>query len=269
MSCTYMFICNFAIMKISVVIQTYNSERYLKRVLEAVRAFDEIVICDMHSTDRTLSIAEEFGCTIVFHEKLGYCEPARNFAIQSASHDWVLVVDSDEIVTDALRIFLYEQIKRDDRPEGIRIPRKNYFMGRFMHADYPDYILRFMRKDRVDWPITVHGIPNIEGKVETISAKRKDIAFIHLYDNQFNKRIEKLNTYTDMEIPKRKGKNYSMLAMFYGPTHRFIKSYFIKGGFRSGKAGYVNAGMDAFYKFATIAKLWENKLTDKELEIKE
>lgn len=253
-------------MKISVVIQTYNSEKYLERVLEAVSAFDEVVICDMHSTDRTISIAEEFGCKIVFHEKLGYCEPARNFAIQSASHDWVLVVDSDEIVPDALRVYLYEQLQREHCPEGIRIPRKNYFMGRFMHGDYPDYILRFLRKDRADWPIKVHAIPHINGRVETISSRRKELAFVHLINNPLNKRIEKLNIYTDMEIPKRKDKNYSMMAILYAPTYRFVKAYFLKGGFRDGKAGFVNASMDAFYKFTTIAKLWESKLTDEDID---
>lgn len=253
-------------MKISAVIQTYNSEKHLEHVLEALKAFDEIVICDMHSTDRTIQIAEAYNCKIVYHEKLSYCEPARNFAIQSASHEWVLVVDSDEIVPDALRSYLYEQIKREDCPEGIRIPRKNYFMGQFMHGDYPDYILRFLKKDKADWPTKVHGIPHIEGGVETISPKRKDLAFIHLINNPLAKRIEKLNTYTDMEIPKRKNKDYPVMTMLYAPAYRFIKAYFIKGGFRDGRAGFVNASMDAFYKFTTIAKLWESNLKEEDID---
>lgn len=257
--------CYFAIMKISVIIQTYNSERHLRRVLEAVRCFDEIVICDMHSTDRTIAIAGEFGCKIVFHEKLNYCEPARNFAIQSASHPWVLVVDSDEVVTDALRKYLYKQLQRENCPEGIRIPRKNYFMGKFMHGDYPDHNLRFMRKDRVDWPIEIHTVPHIDGRVETIPAKEKDMAFIHLINSPLTNRIEKVNIYTDMEIPKRQHKSYPTLSILYAPAHRFFKSYILKGGFRDGKAGFIYACMDAFYKFSTIAKLWESKLTEKDI----
>lgn len=253
-------------MKISVVIQTYNSERYLGRVLEAVKGFDEIVICDMHSTDKTIQIAEEFGCKIVFHDKLSYCEPARNFAIQSASYDWVLVVDSDEIVPVTLQTYLYQQVARTDCPEGIRIPRKNYFMGQFMHGDYPDYILRFLKKEKTDWPSKVHAVPQIDGKVETIPASKKELAFIHLINNPLNKRIEKLNTYTDMEISKRKKKNYPAWAMLYAPAYRFIKAYFLKGGFRDGKAGFVNAGMDAFYKFTTIAKLWESNLKKEDMD---
>lgn len=72
---------------ISIVINTYNAEQYLARVLETVKDFDEIVVCDMESTDKTLKIAEQYGCKIVVFPKRNYniCEPARNFAIQSAS----------------------------------------------------------------------------------------------------------------------------------------------------------------------------------------
>ena len=101
-------------MKISVVIQTYNSELYLGRVLESVKLFDEVVICDMYSTDRTLEIAQRYGCKVVYHEKIPFCEPARNFAIQSASYEWILVVDSDEVVPEDLRSYLYERIERKD-----------------------------------------------------------------------------------------------------------------------------------------------------------
>ena len=57
-------------MPISVVINTYNAQEHLVKVLESVKEFDEIVICDMQSTDDTLSIAQRYGCKIVtFYEK--------------------------------------------------------------------------------------------------------------------------------------------------------------------------------------------------------
>ena len=128
---------------ISVVVNTYNAEQHLKGVLESVKDFDEIVICDMESTDHTLDIAKEYGCKIVCFPKQNYTivEPARNFAIQQASHEWVLVVDADEIVPSTLKQYLYD-ITSDTRQQvhGVYIPRRNYFMGTFMHSLYPDYI---------------------------------------------------------------------------------------------------------------------------------
>jgi len=68
-------------MTISVVIHTYNSEKYLEECLESVKSVEEIVICDMHSTDRTIEIAQKYGAKIVYHENLGFADPARNFAL--------------------------------------------------------------------------------------------------------------------------------------------------------------------------------------------
>lgn len=253
-------------MKISVVIQTLNSENFLERVLQSVKAFDEIVICDMYSTDKTIEIAQRYNCKIVFHEKTNYCEPARNFAIQAASHEWVLVVDSDEVVPEALRKYLYEFIQAPNAFNGLWIPRKNYLMGRFMHGDYPDYILRFFRKEGSFWPPYVHSTPQIQGDTLRIPKRRKDLAFIHLINNPLALKLTKLNTYTTMEIPKRANKNFPLWTILYAPAYRFFKAYILKGGFKDGKAGLVNAGMDAFYKFTTIAKIWESRIKPEDID---
>ena len=91
--------------KISVVINTYNAGEHLGECLEAVKDFDEVVVCDMESTDSTVEIAQRYGARVVTFPKAGHksAEPARTFAIQSATSPWVLVVDSDEIITPQLR----------------------------------------------------------------------------------------------------------------------------------------------------------------------
>ena len=112
--------------QISVVINTYNAERHLKTCLEAVKDFDEIVVCDMESTDHTVEIANSYGCKVVTFPKANHksAEPARTFAIQSATSKWVLVVDADEIVTPELKQYLYRRILETDCPEGLYIPRR-------------------------------------------------------------------------------------------------------------------------------------------------
>ena len=76
---------------ISVVINTYNASLHLAEVLETVKDFDEVVICDMESTDNTLDIARKYGCKIVIFPRGNYqiCEPARQTAIDAASCKWV------------------------------------------------------------------------------------------------------------------------------------------------------------------------------------
>ena len=92
--------------KISVVINTYNAERHLLQVINAAKGFDEIVVCDMESTDNTLDIAKGMGCRVVTFEKKDHniVEPARQFAIEQASFPWVLVLDADEIVSEATNL---------------------------------------------------------------------------------------------------------------------------------------------------------------------
>lgn len=247
--------------KISVVINTYNAEKHLVRVLESVKDFDEIVICDMESTDSTVAIARKYGCKIVTFEKKDYvsAEPARTFAIQSASCKWVLVVDADEIVPAALRNYLYQIIEEPDCPQGLYIPRKNYFMGQFMHCNYPDYILRFFVREGTVWPPYVHTFPLVKGKTTHIPAGRKDLAFIHLADDSIRVRVDKTNLYTENEVLKKSSKKYGTPALLYRPFFRFFKSFILKKGFLDGRAGFIYACFEGLYQFIMVSKIIEKR----------
>ena len=246
--------------KISVVINTYNAERFLDQVLAAVKGFDEILICDMESTDRTRAIATEYGCRIVTFPKRDYvsAEPARTFAIQQAGCPWVLVVDADEVVTPALRQYLYEHISHEGCAEGLWIPRKNYFMGRFMHCHYPDYLLRFFVKDGTEWPAHVHTFPTVRGRLEYLPGKRQELALIHLANDGVADILRKTNLYTENEVEKKAGRHYGWAALLWRPFFRFFKAYILKGGFRDGKAGFVRAQLEAVYQVVMLGKILEH-----------
>ena len=112
----------------------------MEAVIRSVEGFDEVLICDMESTDGTLDIARRMGCRIITFERKQYSivEPAREYAIHEAQHEWVLVVDADELVTPELKDYLYRHIQQEGCADGLFIPRKNYFMGRFLRCHYPD-----------------------------------------------------------------------------------------------------------------------------------
>lgn len=246
---------------ISVVINTYNAEKFLPEVLESVKVFDEIVICDMESTDKTVEISESYGCKVVTFPKANHhsAEPARTFAIQSASCDWVLVIDADELVTKELKDYLYQRIQQPDCPAGIWIPRKNYFMGKFMHCHYPDYLLRFFRREGTVWPPYVHTFPIVEGKQERIDKRRMELAFIHLANDGVKDIVRKTNQYTENELEKKKDKHYGAMAFLYRPLFRFVKAYLLKGGIRDGKAGFIKACLEGYYQFIMLSKIAERK----------
>lgn len=246
--------------KISVVINTYNAERHLEKVLTAAKEFDEIVVCDMESTDNTVKIAEHFGCKIVTFPKKDYvsAEPARNFAIQSASNPWVLVVDADEIITKELRDYLYKQIEANDCPAGLYIPRKNYVMNKFIKQTYPDPQLRFFKKEGSDWPPYVHTFPKVDGRVDKIPPERMELALIHISDTVYEQ-LHKMNQYTENEVVKRGNQKVNLFRLFTKCYFRFFKRYILKGGFRYGIRGLVYAVNAANYKFYTMIKIWEKQ----------
>ena len=243
---------------ISIVINTYNAEQYLARVLETVKDFDEIVVCDMESTDKTLKIAEQYGCKIVVFPKRNYniCEPARNFAIQSASSDWVLVVDADELITPELRTYLYDFIKDPGDVRGLFVPRKNFTMGKNLPSSYPDYQLRFLAREGTEWPEKIHSTPIVNGKVGYIDKKHKELAMVHL-DDSTKATLRRLDTYTDNEMARRLGRRVTYASIVFAPTFRFFKFFVLKGGFRYGVAGFVQAARQAIYKFTTLCKVYE------------
>ena len=247
--------------KISVVINTYNAEKNLRRVLESVKFFDEVLVCDMESTDNTLSIAREDDCHIVTFpkENCSIVEPAREYAIHQVSNPWVLVVDADEVISHQLRDYLYHHIQNETPAAGIKIPRKNRLMGHFMHGYYPDYNLRFFRQDVTTWPPVIHSQPQVKGRVICIPDSLKELAIDHLDDRSIKERLAKINLYTEYELEKRRHCHYCVAAFFYRPLVRFLKCYLLKGGFRDGIYGVLFAWLESVQQFAILAKLYELK----------
>lgn len=247
--------------KISVVINTYNAEVHLREVLEAAKGFDEILICDMESTDHTLEIAQEMGCRIVTFPKKNHvsAEPARTFAIQSASYYWVLVIDADEIVTPELHDYLYQRIQEEHCPSGLFIPRLNKFMGKYTKSIAYDHQLRFFQREGTEWPPYVHTFPTVKGPTERIPTNLKNVRIIHLADETISDLLRKTNSYTDGEILKRPNRKGGIFLLFFRPAWRFFRTYFLKLGFLDGKSGLVKAGMDALYQYVLIAKIIEKK----------
>lgn len=246
--------------KISVVINTYNASEHLREVLESVKNFDEIVICDMESTDETLSIAKEYNCKIVTFEKKGHtiCEVARDFAIRSASHKWVLVIDADEIVTEDLRKYLYNKIADQDFESALAIGRINYVMGEYIDRS-PDYQLRFFQKEKATWPPVIHSRPVINGPI-AYAPNKDNLKLIHLNDPEFSTRITKLNNYSDYEVSKKIGRHFSVIKMLFRPVAFFFKSYMAGGAFRHGKRGVISAYLSAIYQMLMISKVVEKQI---------
>ena len=89
---------------ISVLILTFNEEANLPRCLKSVAWSDDVLVVDSFSTDRTVEIAKKFGARVLERE-FDHFAGQRNFGLDMGElrHDWVLHLDADEVVTEALR----------------------------------------------------------------------------------------------------------------------------------------------------------------------
>ena len=246
---------------ISVVINTYNASKYLARVLETAKSFDEIVVCDMESTDNTVEIAQNYGAKGVTFPKENHsiCEVARDFAIHSAKNKWVLVVDADELIPEQLHTYLSNFIEKNNDIKGLYIPRQNLTMNVPLPSSYPDYQLRFFDHTVTTWPPVIHCRPVINGKLDYIPKKNKHLALLHL-DDSTRATLIRQNNYTDNEVEKSTDEKVTLLKIMFSPTMRFLKQYILKGGFRYGIAGYVQAVRSAHYKFTVLCKLYEKQI---------
>lgn len=247
--------------KISVVINTYNASEHLAEVLEAVKDFDECVVCDMESTDDTVATALRYGCRVVTFPKGNHksAEPARTFAIQSATSKWVLVVDADEIITPQLRQYLYGRISQPDCPAGLYIARRNKFLGRYMRSGGHDYQLRFFRREGTVWPPYVHTFPEVQGRVEKAPPSYR---MLHLADESMRQYVAKLNDYTDNEVEKKADRNYGTWALLWRPAWRFFRMYVLQGACLQGRRGLMQSLLTAFYQFVAVSKIMERRLRE-------
>jgi len=247
---------------ISVVVNTLNEEKNLKRCLESVRELaDEIVVCDDGSIDKTIEIAKKFGAKIYQHKSAGFVEAARNFVIEKAIGDWILIVDADEEIPKTL-ISKLRQIAGEKKIDFVRIPRKNIIFGKWMkHSGWwPDYNIRFFKKGKVTWRGKIHEDPKTEGKGFELPP-REDLAIIHYNYNSISQYLNRLAGYTEIEAQDlvKEGYKFDWRDLISKPMGEFLSRFFAREGYKDGLHGLVLAVLQSFSFFVAYLKVWERE----------
>lgn len=253
--------------KIAGVINTYNSDDFLERCLKSLKDCDEIIVCDMHSTDRTIEIAEKYGCKIVYHENIGHCDPARNFALSHVTADYELILDADEYASEHLVKNLKKYISENENAaEGIRIFYKNELLGKVLHCYSKPGILRCFKRGCVHYEPQIHSAPEIKGREELFN-DRENSFITHSMITDLKKHADKWNYYTSVEANDKftaTGRKVSAKAIIFRPVGEFIKIYFLKQGYLDGLHGFIFSVYAANYKFMVLVKAWEAQLKNKQ-----
>lgn len=180
---------------LSVVLATFNEEKMLSDCLSSVKEIaDEIVIVDGTSQDATVAEAKKFGAKVIVTTNKQNFHINKQLAIDAASKDWILQLDADERVTKELAIEIEKVINSQNDINGYWIPRKNYFLGRYLMKGgvYPDYTLRLYRLGKGKLPQKdVHEQAVVEGKVGYLVSPLD-----HLADVEFTRYYRRWQRYT-------------------------------------------------------------------------
>lgn len=248
---------------ISVTILTKNSQRYLPEVLASVAGFDEVLIFDNGSTDHTLEIAASFPNVVIKKGEFAGFGPTHNLASALAKNDWILSLDSDEIVTREL----WKEINAltlDER-SVYSFPRRNFYNGKFIKwcGWHPDRQVRIYNKKKTRFTeAQVHESIISEG-MNLVELKHPIHHFSYASQSEF---LAKMQSYSELfanqNCGRKKGSPCKAVLHGFGA---FLKAYIIKRGFLGGYEGFMISaynGNTAFYKYL---KLYEaNKKLDKE-----
>lgn len=245
---------------ISVVVNTYNSAKTLNNCLKSVKWAREIIIIDMGSADDTVKIAEKYKSRIFFHQYTGYVEPARNFGISKASNEWILILDSDEIISKRLRNKLIN-ISAQNKADFVSIPRKNIIFSKWIRYAgwWPDHKIRFFKKNYVSWSKNIHETPLHKGKGLIIKGK-EEFSIIHNNIQTLYQLIERINRYTEFEATKiNKKEIITKYSPFSKATKEFINRFVYAQGFKEGYIGLLLSFYMGFYFFLAYSKALESK----------
>ena len=240
--------------KASVYIICKNEEKHIKRVLESVKEFDEIIIVDSGSTDNTLEIAKNYTKNIYNQEWMGFAKQ-KEYARSLCTNEWVLNLDADEELTNELKNEIINTIN-ENKIDGLNIKISSLYLGKFNSEKSKfNRRIRFFRKDLGYYPEKlVHESIIVNGKI------KKAKAFIYDYGTiDLKTHLDKINAYSSLRAQEKFGRNKksSLLKLLFVFPLAFFKSYFIKRSFLNGTRGFIASMNNSFYAYLKEAKLYE------------
>ena len=256
---------------ISVVIPTFNVERIIGRCLDALDWAAEVNVVDMYSTDRTREACEAYP-NVRFYQNRDYIYGNVNYGIARAGHDWIMRLDSDEVVTPELAREIQEVVLEERHPQysGFWVPCRVFFFGKWIKCGpafdrrspvpgeaYRKLIFRkgtaYYRCEREHEDLTT------TGEYGVLRAH-----YLHYSHESISHWISKMNYYTDRDVERVavariQPNSLFRLRLAYWLLHNFYGLYVTRRGYRDGVHGFVVCLLHALYPVIEQLKLWERR----------
>ena len=255
---------------LSVVILTKNEASRIAECLQSVAWAQERLVVDDGSTDSTVEIASSMGARIL-KRRMDLEGRHRNWAYSQARNEWVLSLDADERVTPELEKEIQRLLVGHPTCEVYAIPRRNYIGHRWIRQGgwYPSAQVKLFKRSVFQWEETTVHPRAITSSSKPWGTLQGDL--IHFSYRNLEDFVEKLNRQTTLEAEKwiQDGRRMSLGKALWRTVDRFVRTFWLKRGYRDGFLGFVVAVFAGFYQFLSFAKYWHLKQGKEGKEAKE
>ena len=225
---------------ITAIIPTLNEERFVGDAIRSVSFADEVIVIDSHSTDRTVEIARSMRAKVI-ERTFDDFSSQKNHAISRASHDWILFIDADERVSEALGKEIIQAARNPEGKVGFHVFRNFYYRGRRIRYGgwQTDKVIRlFNRKHCAYNGNLVHETIETAGTLGYLEHRLDHYSF---RDREHY--ASKLENYARLQAEQlyRENKKWHLGHLLVKPPFRFLVHYLLRLGFLDGRPGWVLA----------------------------
>ncbi len=245
---------------VSVCVLACDDEAVLGRCLDSLSFADEVVVViDAKSSDGSEKIAREKATAVSLHRYVGDIEQKRQ-VLSLATNEWVLLLDSDEVVSGALAAQIREFLAHhagDAAVAGCEVNRLTFHLGRWLrHGDfYPDWKLRLFRhRDATVVGRNPHGRIEVAGRIHRCAGDLEHYSYRNLADQ-----VARIQRFSDQAAASLLADRvpFRLIDLCLRPPARFLRGYLLKRGCLDGVPGLIVAAATAIHVFLKYAKLWE------------
>ena len=239
----------------TVTVITKNEAHNIAACLACVAFADQIVVLDSGSTDGTVAIAQALGAEVTVDVDWQGFGVQKGRALALARCDWVLSIDADERVTQALQTEI-QQALAAPQFAAYAVPRLSSFCGQFMRHSgwYPDHVVRLFRRGDAKFSNDlVHEKVITQGKVGRLKSE-----LLHETYRSLEQMLDKSNAYSSAGAVDHlsKGQSASLASAIARSAWAFLRTYFLRLGFLDGRMGFVLAVSVAQTTYYRYLKLW-------------
>ncbi|HUK14645.1 MAG TPA: glycosyltransferase family 2 protein [Thermoanaerobaculaceae bacterium] len=243
--------------RISAVITTYNEEHNVADCIESLLWCDEIIVVDSFSTDNTAEIARSYEKVRFLQRRYFGSASQKNWAMDQARFDWILILDADERCTPELEAEIQAMLAGGSTAEAFVIRRRVYFMDRVIRFSgwQHDRVVRLVKRGSGRYPNK-----RVHADMQTRSAPQMlRSPMLHFMIESFEQYLPRIVKYGFWGAAQgwKNNRKSGAVEVFGRTVWRFTRMYVLQLGFLDGMAGLVFCLLQAFGTYLKWGILWE------------